>query len=301
MVSYSQSVSPCKGDAVYNSESIMAFSLPSTYSNPLSPRAFQESRSYVREGEATVNPQEQAEEQFLTSAASLGLVLTQEQFQRFRTYSTELLRWNQRANLTAITEYKAILTRHFLDSLSVLLAVKDGPNAPESGGLRMLDVGTGAGFPGVPLRLVCPDLQLTLLESVGKKTAFLQALLPQLGLTDVAVITDRAETLAHVPAHREQYDVVVSRGLAKLATLAEYLLPFCKLRGRAITMKQGDLTEELEKAEGAIQRLGGAVEAVLPVVLPGLPKHRQLVVLRKVHSTPPAYPRRPGIPAKRPL
>ena len=191
---------------------------------------------------------------------------------------------------------KRSFSLHFLDSLSTLLALPNG-----SSPIRLLDVGAGAGFPGLPLKLAKPDLQLTLLEATAKKTAFLDALVTELGLESVTVLTGRAEAAAHDAAHREQYDAVVSRGVAKLATLAEYLLPFCKVGGLAIAMKQGDIAGELTEAERAIGLLGGVLQETVAVDLPGLPPGRQLVVMRKAHATPPAYPRRTGLPAKRSL
>ncbi len=238
----------------------------------------------------------QTETRFLAATAGLGLSLSSNALEPFRRYQQALEQWNQRANLTAITGYEEVFSLHFLDSLSTLLALPNGSNT-----IRLLDVGAGAGFPGLPLKLAKPDLQLTLLEATAKKTAFLDALVTELGLESVTVLTGRAEAAAHVAAHREQYGAVVSRGVAKLATLAEYLLPFCKVGGLAIAMKQGDIAGELTEAERAIGLLGGVLQETVAVDLPGLPPGRQLVVMRKAHATPPAYPRRTGLPAKRPL
>ena len=268
-----------------------------TYFNPLSRQAFH-SRPAGANKLTTISQEQQAqtEARFLAATAGLGLSLSSNALEPFRRYQQALEQWNQRANLTAITGYEEVFSLHFLDSLSTLLALPNG-NSP----IRLLDVGAGAGFPGLPLKLAKPDLQLTLLESTAKKTAFLDALVTELGLESVTVLTGRAEAAAHDAAHREQYDAVVSRGVAKLATLAEYLLPFCKVGGLAIAMKQGDIAGELTAAERAIGLLGGVLQETLAVDLPGLPPSRQLVVIRKAHATPPAYPRRTGLPAKRPL
>ena len=208
-----------------------------TYFNPLSGQAFH-SRPVGANELTTISQEQQAqtEARFLAATARLGLSLSSDTLEPFRRYQQALEQWNQRANLTAITGYEEVFSLHFLDSLSTLLALPNG-----SSPIRLLDVGAGAGFPGLPLKLAKPDLQLTLLEATAKKTAFLDALVTELGLESVSVLTGRAEAAAHDAAHREQYDAVVSRGVAKLATLAEYLLPFCKVGGLAIAMKQGDI------------------------------------------------------------
>ena len=280
---------------MYNNGSMAAHAPSDTYSNPLSRLSFH-SRPLPA---LSQEQQAQVEARFLTVIERLGLALSEEQVEGFRHYQRELERWNQRTNLTAITGYEEVFTLHFLDSLSVLLALTG--NDALGGASRLLDVGAGAGFPGLPLKIVVPDIQLTLLEATAKKTAFLDTLAASLGLDGINVLTDRAETAAHQEAHREQYDVVVSRGVAKLATLAEFLLPFCNVGGIAIAMKQGDLSTELAEAERAIALLGGTLEQIIAVDLPGLPPGRQLVALRKAQPTPPAYPRRAGLPAKRPL
>lgn len=241
-------------------------------------------------------------------ARRLGLALTESQLAQFRRYYQALVAWNRRANLTAITEYGDVLVRHFLDSLTVALAMEGlapaagGDGQGEEGrGLRLMDVGSGAGFPGVPLRLALPQLRVTLLEATGKKTAFLRHLCLALELPELEVVTGRAEETAHDPAHREVYDVAVSRGVDTLATLAEYQLPFCRMGGRAVAMKKGDIAAEVRQAQPAIALLGGRLLDVLSVPLPQLPDRRCLVVLEKVSPTPDRYPRRPGMPAKRPL
>ncbi len=235
-------------------------------------------------------------ERLIEGARRLGIVLTPAQIATFSRYRRELLDWNTRTNLTAITLPDEVKVKHFLDSLSFVLALPDGPRA----GMRVLDIGSGGGFPGVPLRIACPGIRLTLLESARKKTDFLRHLVSTLGLPDVEVVTDRAETRAHDPAYREQFDLVLARAVAETAELAELALPFCAIGGVAVLGKLSDTVAEVERAAKAIAMTGGRLLRVLPVELPGL-SGRTLIVLEKERPTPPAYPRRPGMPHKRPL
>ncbi len=230
----------------------------------------------------------------------MGLRLTAAQQAAFQLYYEDLVAWNQKFNLTAITEYEQVQIRHFLDSLSCLLAKETrlALNQPRS---WLLDVGTGAGFPGIPLKLVCPDTRLTLLEATGKKVSFLEHVVAQLNLQQVMVIKGRAEELAHDPAHRQQYNLVLARAVAELPVVAEYTLPFCRLGGWVVAQKGEAGAAEAWTAERAITLLGGELRRVVPVELPGLPEDRSLIVVEKTGPTPDAYPRRPGIPSKRPL
>ena len=226
----------------------------------------------------------------------LGLTLTQRQRQAFHLYQNELVSWNTRFNLTAITDTEGVQIRHFLDSLSCLLAVGD-----VRPGQSLIDVGTGAGFPGIPLKIVYPALRLTLVEATGKKTDFLQHMVKLLELRDVAVIHARAEQVGHDPLHRETYDWVTARAVAAMPTLVEYLLPLCRLGGHCLAQKGEGAAAEVTSAEPAVLLLGGRLSRLVPVELPGLAETRHLVLIEKVARTPDKYPRPPGRPAKRPL
>ena len=226
----------------------------------------------------------------------LKLELTPAQLAAFEAYAAELRAWNEQFNLTAIRDLDGIQVKHFLDSLSILKVLPRG-----GGPARMVDVGTGAGFPGLPLKIVCPELRLTLVEATGKKAAFCQAVVDRLHLSGVSVIKARAEEIGRDAAHREQYDWALARAVAELPVLAEFLLPLVRRGGRALALKGEGAPAEMQAAEGAVRRLGGQLEQIVPVELPGIVERRYLVVLRKTAATPPAYPRRPGVPAKTPL
>jgi 16S rRNA (guanine527-N7)-methyltransferase len=226
----------------------------------------------------------------------LGLTLTAKQREAFQIYYQELVAWNARFNLTAITDAKGVQVRHFLDSLSCSLAICDAERRQS-----LIDVGSGAGFPGLPLKIVYPSLHLTLLEATGKKTTFLRHIVDTLELREVTIIHARAEQLGHDPAHRERYDWAVARAVAAMPTLAEYLLPLCRLGGHCLAQKGEDAAAEVSTAEAAIQFLGGRLNHLAPIELPGLAETRHLVIIDKVARTPDRHPRRPGVPAKRPL
>lgn len=223
-----------------------------------------------------------------------GLHLSAAQLDQFEQYAAELARWNARTNLTSITETRAIVIRHFLDALTLALAWPEG--TPSS----LADIGTGAGFPGLPLKLLWPDLRLLLVESVGKKAEFLAHIVHTLGLAEVEISMARAEEIGQRAQYREQFALTTGRAVARLQVLAEYCLPLCRIDGRFIAPKSADSSPELEAAQGAIQTLGGRYEQTLAVQLPET-EPRALIVVRKVLPTPPQYPRRVGIPLKRPL
>ena len=227
------------------------------------------------------------------TAAAWGMPLSAAQLDQFSTYAAELRRWNERINLTAVTDEAGIITRHFLDSLR---CAQSWGQAPQS----LVDIGTGAGFPGLPLKLLHPDLQLTLVESIAKKAAFLHHIVDMLGLTNVEIIIARAEAAGRDHAQRQRYDVAVARAVADLRVLAEYCLPLCRIGAHFLAPKGAQITDELQAALPAITQLGGRLLAIEPVDLPTL-EPRTLVVIEKIAATPPQYPRAPGIPAKRPL
>jgi len=233
-------------------------------------------------------------ERLIGGAKRLGLSLAPEQVESFEVYYEELIRWNKRVNLTTIVDYEEVQLKHFLDSLTVALALKDMPSL-------LLDVGTGAGMPGLPLKILCPNISLTLVDSTLRKTDFLLHLVARLGLEGVEVLTTRAEDLAHDEAYRERFDLVLSRGVAKLATLAELALPFCTLGGSFIAQKKGVIDREVEAAARAIDILGGQLKEVKRFRLEEFGAERALVVIDKRTPTPQLYPRRAGIPQKRPL
>ena len=235
---------------------------------------------------------------------SLGIRLSKGQLEQFELYHRELADWNQRANLTAITGRNEVQVRHFLDSLTVCLPFRphDGSalnNLPGVG--RMVDVGSGAGFPGLPLKLAFPGIELHLVESVGKKTDFLEHVVGRLGLDGVAVHQGRAENLARLPELRETFDLALVRGVARVSLLLEYTLPFCRVGGSTVAHKHGGLEDELDEASHALFELGGRLAGVHPVNLEGLADDRVVVAFEKTAPTPDRYPRRVGIPAKRPL
>ena len=221
--------------------------------------------------------------------------LTARQITALATYEKELREWNQKFNLTAIRDAESIRTKHFLDSFSCVLAWKASP--PN----QLIDVGSGAGFPGIPLKILYPNLKLTLVESVGKKAMFCQHIVRVLGLEQVEVIQSRAEDLGQKSEHRERYEWAVARAVANLNVLGEYLLPLVKVGGSMLAQKGENGPAEAQSAEEAMQLLGGKLKQLIPVNLPGVADDRYLVVVYKVAATPPRYPRKPGIPMKQPL
>lgn len=235
----------------------------------------------------------------------MGLVLSPTQVAAFDQFTDELLAWNERFNLTAVTDREQVEIRHYLDSLALLpaLAALDGvPLANLLGrGLRAVDVGAGAGLPGLALRIACPKLRLSLIEATGKKVRFIEHVAQMLGLTDVQPIQGRAEELALREPYRAAYDLVVARAVAPLPTLVEYLLPLARRGGRVVAYKGSAAHEEAMAAEYAIGVLGGHLRKLIPVEVPGLVETRCLVIIDKVSQTPDGYPRGRGLPRKQPL
>lgn len=228
-------------------------------------------------------------------AKKFNITLSETQQTQFDAYLKLLLDWNKRLNLTAVRDPHAIQIRHFLDALSCSV-VTGGLN-----GRSLIDVGTGAGFPGLPLKILYPDLQLTLTDSVAKKTRFLEAVVAELALDKVTVLAERAETLGQQPDHRQQYDWAAARGVVEMRALAEYLLPLCKIGGHMLAQKGGSAARETETAQHAFQILGGGTASIHSIQLPETEAPHYLVVVEKVEETSTTYPRRPGMPGKRPL
>ena len=237
-------------------------------------------------------------EKLYSGARKLGVELSPGQLGQFDIYYQELVAFNQRLNLTRITGYEAVQLKHFLDALTLSLVwppVKPGVR------LRVIDVGTGARIPGLALKISFPDIRLTLLEATVKKADFLDHLSRKLGLKNVEIAVGRAEDIAHQAGHRESFDIVLARGVAPLVTLAELTLPFCRPGSSFIAQKKGDIDPEIAEASWAICLLGGKLREVKSISLEEFTDDRKLVVVSKVSPTPKAYPRRPGIPQKRPL
>lgn len=237
-------------------------------------------------------------EKLNAGAQKLGLHLSPKQLEQFNIYYQELVDWNRRVNLTSITGYEEVQVGHFLDSLTVTLAMK----LPASvGSFGIIDVGSGAGLPGLPVKILLPDVKLVLLEATAKKANFLRHLIAKLVLDDVEVVVGRAEEVAHDAQFRERFELVLSRAVAPLPTLAELTLPFCTVGGSFVAQKKGAIDLEVSKASRAITMLGGNLREVKGVDLEEFSDKRWLIVVDKVMPTPQQYPRRPGIPAKRPI
>ncbi len=230
-------------------------------------------------------------------AADLGVHLNDAQLEQFRTYHDALTDWNSRVNLTAITGWDDVVDRHYLDSLTARLALP--PEMVEGG--RFVDIGTGAGLPGVALKIAFPGLGAALVDATGKKAAFLEHLVRRLGLRGADVLAGRAETLGHNAELRESFDFVVARAVSGMATLAELTLPFCRLGGRVIAYKTRSAEDEVLEAENAIATMGGTLSELVAARVPGIDDDRLLVVMKKTAHSPDKYPRRPGLPGKRPV
>ena len=237
-------------------------------------------------------------ERLVEGARQLSLHLTEHQLQQFQTYCEQLVEWNRRVNLTGITDYEEIQVKHFVDSLSIIPALEGAKWVDDS--FSLLDIGTGAGMPGIPLKLVYPRARLVLLDSVAKKTAFLTHVVGELGLEGVEILTRRAEDIGHLTDYRETFDLVVCRAVSQLAAVAELTLPFCRIGGLAVVPKKDSVEGELSQAGRAIDILGGRLKGVREVPIKQLEQH-VLVIMEKTSTTPPAYPRRAGLPSKRPL
>ena len=235
----------------------------------------------------------------MQGACGLGMQLSPTQIEQFELYYRELIEWNKRTNLTTITDYTAVQVKHFLDSLTVTLALRGGEADSED--FSVVDVGSGAGFPGVPLKIVLPRPRLVLIEPTEKKAAFLRHIIGKLELGNVEVLNSRAEEAGHLLACREQFALALSRAVAPLPTLVELALPLCRPGGRFVAQKKGEIDQEITGAERAIAVLGGRLGRVQSIELRQFSDVRYLVVVDKISPTPGKYPRRPGMPRKRPI
>lgn len=232
-------------------------------------------------------------DKFLEELDKISIELTDKQLDQFRTYYDMLVEKNKVMNLTAITEWDEVLEKHFLDSISLIRAVDLNEN------LSVMDMGTGAGFPGIPLKIAFPNLKVTLADSLNKRVLFLQEVIDTLELQDIDAIHGRAEDLARDKNYREQYDLSVSRAVANLSTLTEYCLPFVKLGGQFISYKSGDCEEEIAASKSAVFLLGGKIKDVVKFELGE--SGRSFIIIDKVKGTPKTYPRKAGTPSKKPL
>lgn len=232
---------------------------------------------------------------FLNGLKELQIVLTEDQLQAFLIYYEMLLEKNKVMNLTAITEYEDVVEKHFLDSLSLVKAVSLDQEK------KLLDLGTGAGFPGIPLKIAFPKLNIVLMDSLNKRIGFLNEVIQKLGLKDIYAVHGRAEEMGRKAEYRESFDLCVSRAVANLASLSEYCIPFTKKGGAFISYKSGEIEDELKQAKQAITVLGGKLRKVSIFQLPNTEMARSLVVIEKVRSTPKVYPRKAGTPSREPI
>lgn len=230
---------------------------------------------------------------FRNSMNSIGIELTDSQLNAFETYYDMLIDRNKVMNLTAITEFDEVMDKHFLDSIYLFRSIKLEAD------YKLIDIGTGAGFPGIPLKIVFPELKITLLDSLNKRVGFLNDVIDELNLNDIEAIHGRAEDIARDKAYRASYDVAVSRAVANLSTLSEYCLPFVKIGGKFVSYKSGDCADEVDNAKAAIHLLGGKINKIDEFSYSN--NSRSFIVIDKVMNTSNKYPRKAGLPSKKPL
>lgn len=233
------------------------------------------------------------EEEMLEKSKILGVRFSVEQIEQFYKYMNLLIEWNEKMNLTAITEPKEIILKHFIDSITILKYIDDNS--------KLVDVGTGAGFPGVPLSIMNPTLKITLVDSLNKRLIFLQEVVKELNLKNIEIVHARAEEFGQNKNYREKFDIATSRAVANLATLSEYLVPLVKIGGKIISMKASNAKEEINDAQKAIEVLGGKIEKIEEFDLPESDIGRTIIIIDKNKCTPAIYPRKAGTPAKEPI
>lgn len=238
-------------------------------------------------------------EKLIEGTRKLGIELNASMVEQFELYYQVLIEWNKKFNLTAITDYQEVQIKHFLDSLTVTMALTEQELTKPD--LSIMDIGTGAGFPGIPLKIMLPQSRLVLLEATTKKVTFLRYAAQRLELESVEIVAGRAEEVAHLPLYRQQFDLVVSRAVASLSSLVELALPFCQIGGKFVAQKKGDSRQEIDRAIKAIDVLGGRLSQVRELEVEGLSDGRYLVIIDKIDTTPEKYPRRTGVPVRRPI
>lgn len=228
-------------------------------------------------------------------SSDIGLFLSGEQMNQFNLFYELLIEKNKVMNLTAITEYDEVVLKHFIDSIIIYKNIRN--DKIES----IMDVGTGAGFPGIPLKILFPEIKITLLDSLNKRINFLNEVIEKLELKNIDCVHGRAEDIGHMPEYREQYDLVVSRAVANLSSLSEYCIPFVKVGGKFISYKSGNIEDELESAKRAIQLLNSNIDEVNKYTLPKSDMQRSLIIMNKRKELSRKYPRKAGMPTKQPL
>ena len=236
---------------------------------------------------------EEFKREFEKYLEKMSISLNKEQYDQFYAYMLLLIEWNEKINLTAITEPQEIILKHFVDSLTIAKYIEEGKT--------IIDMGTGAGFPGIPLKIYRNDVKVVLADSLNKRIKFLNEVIEKMQLKNIETIHCRAEELGKNKEYREKFDYATSRAVANLSTLSEYLLPFVKLNGSGIFMKTMEIDEELENAKKAIKILGGRIEKVDKFEIPGSDLGRSIIIVKKEKQIPSKYPRKPGTPAKEPL
>lgn len=234
-------------------------------------------------------------EQLRKKCEVLGITLSDRQLEQFKKYYEMLVEKNKVMNLTSIIEKQEVIDKHFVDSIALIKAIDLTKSC------SVLDLGTGAGFPGIPLKIVFPDLKITLLDSLNKRVKFLEEVMLVLELKNICALHGRAEDFAKKEEYREKYDLCVSRAVANLATLSEYCLPYVKENGKFISYKSGTIKEEISISKKAVEELGGKIIKEIPFTLPATDMERTFVVIDKVKKTPKKYPRKAGLPSKEPI